>query len=863
MHFLVGGHPGQLLITLSLESIPEYITLIILDQWWLSGIFRDVFLVAFPTAHVEDFHVRTELDADYLDATLLVDMKVKGEGLVKLTLFDNDKTNKIATTSLALTGSAESAVEAVKLLMPVKAPRKWTAEDPYLYHLLIEFGDQAVAQRVGFRKTELKNGIFIVNGKRVVFRGVNRHEHHPTKGRAVGYELMRQDLITMKKYNVNAIRTSHQPNDYRLYDLADEFGFWVLDEADLECHGFANVEETALSAEDRAKPYRERKTIIYGDAGKWITDNADWEEAYVDRMKQVVTRDKNHPSVIMWSMGNEAFYGRNFQAMYDWAKAYDPTRLIHYEGDTDAQTVDVYSMMYPELSIIQDFAKDWKGEKPLLLCEYIHAMGNGPGAIKEYIDEFYKHDCLQGGFVWEWANHGLLTKNAKGQEYYAYGGDFGDEPNDGNFVMDGLLFSDHTPAPGLLEYKKAIEPVQLIDGSNTSARVINRFDFSDLNKLKCVCTLISDGTERSVGEVFIPSILPGETGELKIGGVEPVENLTTETFLNLSFTTKDTTLWAEAGHEIAQLQYCIMTPTWSNKPPMSNSSVSIRHVSPSLLEVKGTGSIWQFDCVSGSLTSWKKSDKEMLHTPLVLDFFRPITDNDANNVGEEWKTKFVHLIKAHTASVEWTQDSEEDTVVITCQQRIAPPVLEWCVNTTLKYTFTSDSLSISVDGKPEGKNLPSCFPRIGFTFALTPEFASAKWFGRGPGESYRDKKLSRLYGTYDLPIEDLWTPYEFPQESGNRTDVRWVTFSAHGSESSDHASPGLTARFLQPKGFNFSACHYHALDIDAAKHPYGLEEKKRDEVIVRLDWEHNGLGTGSCGKSFWLLLILVASGLIR
>lgn len=814
------------------------------DQWWLSGIFRDVFLVSFAPLHIQDYHIQTELDEDYHDADLSVRVLTHGLGQLKLTLFDRDKTTKVAESVTEV----ETDSSSLKVIIPVQAPRKWTAEDPYLYHLLLEFGDKHVAQRVGFRKTELKDGIFTVNGKRIVFRGVNRHEHHPEQGRAVGYDLMRHDLITMKLHNINAIRTSHQPNDYRLYELADELGFWVVDEADLECHGFANVEETALSPEDRAKPYPERKTIIYGDAGKWITDNSDWEEAYVDRMKQLVMRDKNHPCVIMWSMGNEAFYGRNFQAMYDWAKSYDPTRLIHYEGDTHAQTADVFSLMYPELSIIRDFAADWEGKKPLLLCEYIHAMGNGPGAIKEYIDEFYKHPCLQGGFVWEWANHGLVTENEKGERYYGYGGDFGDQPNDGNFVMDGLLFSDHTPTPGLIEYKKAIEPVQLINGTSTHATVINRYDFADLDQLQCTVFVVNEDSTDMIGTITIPSTLPGKTGKLEIDGAPDVLQITSDTYLDLSFTLREDTLWASRGHEIARLQYPLRATSGGHVAPKTHDPLSTAQLSSTVLEITGTSSIWKFDCVAGTLSSWEKKGKEIVHAPMTLDLFRPITDNDAENVGKEWKIKFAHLVKSHTVSVDWTSDADDRTAIITCKQRIAPPVLEWGIEATTTYTFTSGSVRVEVNGVPKGKNLPSCFPRIGYTLPLASDFDAVEWFGRGPGESYPDKKLSQLFARHSIAIDDLWTPYEFPQESGNRSDVRWVMFKT-GAASNDGTTTTLTARFLnRPEGCNFSASHYAALDIDAAKHPFELEAKKRDGVIVRLDLAHNGIGTGSCGE---------------
>jgi len=342
----------------------------------------------------------------------------------------------------------------------------------------------------------------MVNGKPIKIRGVNRHEFHPTRGRAVPYEFMVKDLLLMKKYNINAIRTSHYPNDTRFYDVCDELGFWVMNEADLECQGFGDVGST--------DPKR----------ASWASDNPAWEEAYVDRARQMVMRDKNHPSIIFWSLGNESYYGRNHQKMYDFMHEYDPTRLIHYEGDQEAKTVDIYSRMYSDVEYITKFAKkDEKWEKPLVMCEYIHAMGNGPGGIKEYVDAFYKYPRLMGGFVWEWANHvslslyrrlqrligvqGIQKQTANGENYYGYGGDFGDEPNDGHFVLDGLLFSDHTPSPGLLEYGKQIEPVQVL-GTSQKIKIINRYDHVTLDHLDCTWSIVGDGFKKKGGKVEIP-----------------------------------------------------------------------------------------------------------------------------------------------------------------------------------------------------------------------------------------------------------------------------------------------------------------------------------------------------------------------
>lgn len=371
------------------------------DQWWLSGIFRDVNLLVFPKVHIQDFRVETLFKDDYTDAVLSVAVVLNAPARVQLSLFDGKK-----QSMMEIAQSAKNGENFVHFKVPVRAPFKWTAETPYLYHLVLSVEGQTIAQRIGFRQSEIKNGLLRVNGKPILFRGVNRHEHHPASGRTVPYEFLRNDLLLMKTHNINAIRTSHQPNDPRLYDLADELGLWILDEADLECHGFDSIEEPTLPPEYDGMSRKQRQAASYARAAKWTSDNPAWKDQYVDRAVQLVQRDKNHACVVLWSLGNEAFYGSNHQHMYDWIKSCDTTRPVHYEGDWEAQTVDIYSRMYPSVEDIIAFAtKDESWEKPMILCEFVHAMGNGPGAIKEYMDAFYKYDRLQGGFVWEWANH--------------------------------------------------------------------------------------------------------------------------------------------------------------------------------------------------------------------------------------------------------------------------------------------------------------------------------------------------------------------------------------------------------------------------------------------------------------------------
>lgn len=562
----------------------------------------------------------------------------------------------------------------------------------------------------------------------------------------------------------------------------------------------------------------------------------------------MVHRDKLHPSVIMWSLGNEAFYGRNHTAMRDWIKSYDSTRPIHYEPDVDAEHMDMYSRMYPHIQDIVDFAKDQTTKNmPLVLCEYIHAMGTGPGNIKEYIDAFYEHPRLQGGWVWEWANHGLLTKTKDGIPYYGYGGDFGDVPNDSNFVMDGVLQSDHTPNNGLVEYKKALEPVQVLSSNEKSATIVNRLDFASLDHLACIWSVSDEkGLVSAVtGQIKMPSVPPGALAELPMPTITAM--LTGEAFIELSFQLRTATSWAGTGHELAFAQIPIAgalkairpASTGSTKAPMVSRSGSV-------LDITASGQCrWSVNLAYGTLTSWNKNGKEMISQPLEPTFYRAPTDNDAPQDGRDWKEMFLHLARTHTRSIVWHE--KDNCVIVEMQQKFAPPVLSWSLNLTTQYVFdAAGSVQLLVKGTPTGLNLPKTLPRIGVTLGLPSTFQCLDWFGRGPGESYKDMKLSQRCGLHSVSeIDRLWAGSEFPQECSNRTDTRWLRLS--------DGETSLMVQFLDNNElenrclFDFMASHYHAKDIDEARHPYELERKKQEAVILRLDANHHGLGTGSCG----------------
>jgi len=450
-----------------------------------------VHLISLPSdSRIEDWFLQADLDGEYQNGTLNATIDVRTSTTAAITV----TVRELPMNGGSILGSAEKQVAndgKVQLAISVKDPAKWTAETPHLYSVELTLttasNTQTVYQKIGFRKVELKNGLICVNGQPIQFHGVNRHDHHPLFGRAVPVDFIRQDLLLMKSHNINALRCSHYPSHPKLFEIADELGLWVIDEADLECHGFYDAVARPQDIPEEMD-YEERKKLTFPQAAQYTSNNPSWTAAYLDRMEQMVQRDKNHPSIIIWSLGNEAFYGQNHKAMYDYAKRVDPGRLVHYEGDPHAKSADMYSYMYTSVDQLIKLAEtegvnpDGTFEKPIMLCEYAHAMGNGPGWLEDYEEAFRTYPRLQGGFIWEWANHGLWKEEADGKSYYAYGGDFGDVPNDGAFVMDGLLYSTHKPTPGLIELQKVIQPVRMaVEG--TYLVISNLFNFVGLEHL--------------------------------------------------------------------------------------------------------------------------------------------------------------------------------------------------------------------------------------------------------------------------------------------------------------------------------------------------------------------------------------------
>jgi beta-galactosidase len=836
------------------------------DSHFTTGIFRDVDVLMFPPeGYIEDCTLKTEFDlnTEPNSATLFFALKtnINQELEFRIGLYDHNHDLVCSIYGDKAQTSLEKGQDGFQSHVTIANPTKWTAETPYLYSFKMQLVDgtrivHEVSQRIGFRQVEMKNGNLCVNGKPLLLKGVNHHDHHPKYGRAVPHEYIQRDLLLMKRHNINAIRTSHYPPDPCLLDLCDELGFWVIDEADLECHGFH--EAIARTAEtDKHFSYFERLNEIEPKAAAFTSDNDSWRAAYLDRMECLVERDKNHPSIIIWSLGNESFYGKNHAAMHKLGKELDPTRPIHYEGDREAKTADVFSYMYPSLEYLIEraTADEDAFKKPIILCEYAHAMGNGPGALEEYQAAFRGHRRLQGGFIWEWANHGIWQESLK---RYSYGGDFGDEPNDGSFVMDGLCFSDHTPTPGLIELKKVFEPVHC-SYEKAILHVTNGYDFSSLEHLEAkweIYTFPSEAQTRasrkvlSSGSLEVPRVAAGATTEVplnqindQISGSRP----SGETWFTLSFQVKQgfQSQWAQAGHEVAFFQTRLETSHgFPLLRPSSQSSPAIHSTSTSIA-IKAGFSTFTFARSTGHLTDWiHKLTALLAHSAgPQLTVWRAPTDNDLGADAAVWKRYGLDKMVHNVRSMEVTP--YEGYVKVDVVTAFAPPVLAWKLTVNTTYTVLADGgLLIDVEVTPHGDFSPT-LPSLGLSCILPMEFDNVVWFGKGPGESYVDSCASQRVGTYQKSVDELFTNYEVPQENGSRMDARWLTLTNQDAK-------GVAVRMVESeheeKLFSFSALHYTAEDLEKAMHAGPeLERYKREEVVLRMEVAHHGLGTASCG----------------
>ncbi|MEG2288810.1 MAG: beta-galactosidase subunit alpha [Clostridium sp.] len=797
------------------------------DMWWLSGIFRDVEVYMEPKEGIEDITVVTDLDENYKDGRLIVKTKMRLQGDSELSRFTLtyeliDENGKLVLEKSEEVCGNEHIIEA-----DIKNPLKWTAETPDLYTLLVTLKlnnevVQVIPHKVGFRKVELKGEIFTVNGVAIKFKGVNRHDYNPLNGRVVAKEEIEADIILMKQYNINAIRTAHYPNSPWLYDLCDEYGMYVIDETDLECHGFELTGEYDMISNDEA-----------------------WELAYVSRLERMIERDKNHPCIIMWSLGNESSTGRNFKAMAKRCKELDDTRLVHYEGDSDMEYADVYSTMYTWIEhedpkrLLMDKIINEKNH-PHILCEYCHAMGNGPGNLKEYQELFYKHDKLQGGFVWEWFDHGIYTVNEIGEGYYKYGGDYGDDPTNGNFCIDGLLMPDRTPSPGLLEYKKIIEPVntEAVDIKNGVIKIVNRQDFCNLDSFDLIYSIVKDNKVIESGKVSLEDIPARSSKEVTVNYNKNFNvQAATDYYMNLSYRLNKDNNWAQTGHEVAAAQFMIPV-TREERYVKKEGYLNVVEEGYKLV-IMGESFEIIFDKVKGEIIEGTKNGIRVINHGPILNFWRAPIDNDMYLLEDYYKKYFAHLW--HQVVEEFNYEVKDNYVKVKVSTVNGTTNSAWYYKSKYEYKiYASGDILFKVSGIPSGKieNAPKMLPRIGVKLDINKDFFNTQWYGRGPGESYEDSKQCNNIGVYKNTVDGLFTNYVTPQENGNRTDTKWTTLTN---------DRGIGIMAVSDERLNFSAMYYEAKDLEKAKHT--VELNKRDYIVLNLDYKQNGLGTNSCGQS--------------
>ena len=799
------------------------------DMWRFSGIFRDVFLFATPSVHLRDFFVRTDLDEQYRDATLSVTVNLRnylakksGAYAVQAELYDN-ASKKVETVS-ALQGRVshvppgQDAV--IEMHSLVKNPRKWSAEKPNLYRIVLSLKNkkgetiETAGTNVGFREIEIKDSQLFVNGVSIRLKGADRHEHHPLYGRHVPLKTMIKDITLMKQFNLNAVRTSHYPNDPAWYDLCDRYGIYVVDETNLESHGASKV-----------LPQSDPK----------------WLGASLERIKSMVQRDKNHPSVIFWSLGNEAGTGDTFLAMRDYAHQADPTRPVHYEGYNKAG--DVYSRMYPRIDELVEYAEQ-PHSKPLFMCEYAHAMGNGSGNLKEYWETIEKYPSLIGGCIWDWVDQGLLKTDANGVKHFAYGGDFGppDVPSDDNFCINGLIFPDRKISPKMWEVKKiyqyiAVEPVDVAAGK---VKIRNKYAFTNLNELSGEWRVTEDGTIIQQGK--LPALdIPAGTEKIVALPLKQIDaKAGAEYWLKLSFALREKTLWADVGHEVAWEQMKIQTAELP-KPILKAEDMPAIHATSSAAELvlRGKDFCVVFNRKIGTMTSYRYHDRELLHSTAerpggpMLNIWRAPLDNDIR-IAPYWKQAGLDALQDEMRSFGTTQLSPQVVQV--------HAVLDYKANDDAGFihretytVFGNGDVFIDNDVEPYGE-LPT-LPRIGLEMVVNKEFEKLQWYGRGPHENYADRKSGAAVGLYKSTVDEQYTPYIMPQDNGSRQDVRWLLLS-------DDEGNGLSV-VSRGRPFAMTALHYSTKDLEQAKHTNELH--RRDEIYLRLDARERGVGNASCG----------------
>ena len=792
------------------------------DKFRMSGIFRDVYILKRPKQAISDYHIKTRIE-DML-AKVEIEMKFYSPLNVKISIEDRNGA-VVAQGSIAEEGTA---------VLEIASPELWNTENPYLYKLILETENEVIVDHIALRKIEIKDQVIYLNGQKIKFRGVNRHDSDPVTGFTINTEQITTDLTLMKQHNFNAIRSSHYPNAPFFYEMCDKYGFMVIDEADIEAHGPFMIYRKEDTDYNRFKRWNEK-----------IADDPVWEEAIVDRVKLMVERDKNRFCIVMWSMGNESAYGCNFEKALEWTKNFDPDRITQYESARyrnydetyDYSNLDMYSRMYPALSEIQEYL-DKDGSKPFLLVEYCHSMGNGPGDFEDYFQMIQDNDKMCGGFVWEWCDHAIAHGTAEnGKTIYAYGGDHGEEIHDGNFCMDGLVYPDRTVHTGLLEYKNVYRPARVISYNKESGELVlhNYMDFDDLKDyVKISYELTQDGLVISKGKLQEVSAAPHSEGKINLKINVPESG---KCYLKFIYHLKKELPLLDEDHilgfdeiEVSQKDAkCQLAEKWVENT-VTDSELQVSE-DDTQIHIKGREFAYTIDRRTALFTEMKFAGREYLNHPMELNIWRAPTDNDMY-IKSEWKK--AHYDKAYTRAYTTEVVQGKHGVKITSHASVVAETVQKILDVTITWKIEAAGkidADIAVTKDDEFPDLP----RFGVRMFLDKKLSAARYFGMGPQESYCDKHQAASHGLYQANVDDLHEDYIRPQENGSHYDCEYVELN--------NSRYGIVVS--AENAFSFNASYYTQEELEEKTHNYELTES--DSVVFCVDYALNGIGSNSCG----------------
>ena len=792
------------------------------DKFRMSGIFRDVYILKRPKQAISDYHIKTRIE-DML-AKVEIEMKFYSPLNVKISIEDRNGA-VVALGSIAEEGTA---------VLEIASPELWNTENPYLYKLILETENEVIVDHIALRKIEIKDQVIYLNGQKIKFRGVNRHDSDPVTGFTISLEQLTTDLTLMKQHNFNAIRSSHYPNAPFFYEMCDKYGFMVIDEADIEAHGPFMIYRKEDTDYNRFKRWNEM-----------IADDPAWEEAIVDRVKLMVERDKNRFCIVMWSMGNESAYGCNFEKALEWTKNFDPDRITQYESARyrnydktyDYSNLDVYSRMYPALSEIQEYL-DKDGSKPFLLVEYCHSMGNGPGDFEDYFQMIQDNDKMCGGFVWEWCDHAIAHGTAEnGKTIYAYGGDHGEEIHDGNFCMDGLVYPDRTVHTGLLEYKNVYRPARVISYDKESGELVlhNYMDFDDLKDyVKISYELTQDGLVISKGKLPEVSAAPHSEGKINLKINVPESGKCYLKFIyhlkkELPLLDEDHILGFDEIEVSKDGAKCKLAEKWLQKTAV-DSELQVNE-NDTQIHIKGREFAYTIDKRTALFTEMKFAGREYLKHPMELNIWRAPTDNDMY-IKSEWKK--AHYDKAYTRAYTTEVVQGKHGVKITSHASVVAETVQKILDVTITWKIEAAGkidADIEVTKDDEFPDLP----RFGVRMFLDKKLSAARYFGMGPQESYCDKHQATSHGLYQANVDDLHEDYICPQENGSHYDCEYVELN--------NSRYGIVVS--AENAFSFNASYYTQEELEKKTHNYELTES--DSVVFCVDYALNGIGSNSCG----------------